>query len=441
MVSFKVFEDEIYYDEGSAAFSFTSTFPDNYAILPDVDELLRLSPKPTSYAFCLNIIDSCNLSCDYCFNVIKSGKSISDKSAIVSLERLFSLFPDGEKYFVDLSGKGEPLLALKQVLEIANWCHKKQDAIRKEILVQFVCNGTLLRPEIADLLQRKGILFGVSLDGDEFTHDAHRKDKNGNPTFKSILRNVTAIKHRDYVGCAGTITNDVFPLLETINALLPIFRTISFRPVRGDMRIGKESVLRWIKEYERLAKSMHKDGLAGDDRVFLALMNGDDYFGRFLCRAFGGQVVLNRCDGGVSRFSVDLDGSIYRCPAATKEDKRILDDLRYAASDEFTKQARACAKCTFKYLCGGECPVELERLGEPWNPMCELTKRMIVIANWLELRIALDRPSMHERLSRFVEEKSARSRKDPVLELFLAHHSHLSFTEGKRLFDQKHKRY
>ncbi len=363
------------------------------------------------------------------------------ESAITHLNLLFSLFPEGEKYFVDLSGKGEPLLALGDILRLADWCHRKQDEIGKEILVQFVCNGTLLSSLVAETLQKHGILFGVSLDGYKSTHDAHRKTKEGKPTFDWIIKNVSVIEHRDYVGCAGTITRDVFPLLETIRSLMPLFKTISFRPARGDMRIDSESAKRWQEEYERLAYALYEDSLEGDDSMFLTLMNGDDYFGRFLCRAFGGQIVLNRCDGGISRFSIDTNGAIYACPADSEGGFPIDGDLRQAARAEFERQSFACLDCPFKFLCGGECPIELRRIGKPWKPMCDLKQKMIVLANWLELRLAIDRPEMHERLKLFVEEKMSRYRKDPELERFMKGHTNLSFTEAKRLFDELNKRY
>ena len=43
--------------------------------------------------------------------------------------------------------------------------------------MQLVSNGTLLNPIIIDILQKNGILFGVSLDGNELIHDKLRKSK------------------------------------------------------------------------------------------------------------------------------------------------------------------------------------------------------------------------------------------------------------------------
>ena len=70
--------------------------------------------QTASVTFCLNLSDACNLACDYCFNGEKTGVSISVADCITFLDGCFSRFPNKEKYFVDLSGKGEPLFFLAQ---------------------------------------------------------------------------------------------------------------------------------------------------------------------------------------------------------------------------------------------------------------------------------------------------------------------------------------
>ena len=63
-----------------------------------------------------------------------------------------------------------------------------------EILVSFVSNGTLLTKEIAKILQNKGVLFGVSLDGNKYVHDLHRKNIKGEKTYDSIITNIESIE-------------------------------------------------------------------------------------------------------------------------------------------------------------------------------------------------------------------------------------------------------
>ncbi len=91
--------------------------------------------KPAYYVFCLSIVDACNLDCEYCFNKRKTGRVMSFSQAKRFLERLFIAHPDGEKYFVDLSGDGKPLLALDLILKIAD--------CGKEVVMEFFRGGRL----------------------------------------------------------------------------------------------------------------------------------------------------------------------------------------------------------------------------------------------------------------------------------------------------------
>jgi len=392
--------------------------------------------EPTSYSFCLSVSDACNLACDYCFNKGKSGRTMGAEEAIAHLERLFRLHPDCEKYFVDLSGSGEPLLALKTVLTVAKWCKAKQDEIRREVLPQFVCNGTLLSPEVAKVLQSNGILFGVSLDGDERNHDSHRKSASGKATFKEIMANVSAIEHRQYVGVAVTLTDDAFPLRQTAEDLLKTFSTISFRPARGAFGSDPSALEAWLREYDILAESLLQDASNGRKDMFLALMNGEDFLGRYLNRAFGGFRVNKRCDAGTSRVFVGMDDADYVCPAASCE------SLTIPAARPLPDAAEECRKCPFAPICGGECEILLSREGgRPNQSLCRYKRHLILLANFIERKAAEECPRLHDELAAFAKEKEARNREDPELRRFLDSRPGLSFTEGKRMFDENERRY
>jgi len=399
--------------------------------------------RPTSYTICLDISDACNLSCDYCFNKNKSGRLINPNEAIKALNVFFSCFPGGEKYFVDMSGKGEPLLALKTILTIAEWCHHKQDEIGREILPQFVCNGTLLTKEIADVLQSHGILFGISIDGAKRVHDAHRKTMEGKGTYDLAISHIANIENRDYIGCAATLTKNVFSLVGSIRTLSPYFKTISYRPVRGPDSFDLASERLWEIEYDRLTRELISEASENNDSTFLRLMNGEDYFGRFLCRAFGNQRVFNRCDGGSTRFAYDIDGHVYPCPASSEEGElAISNPSADFVKETLAQQANACLGCDFKFICGGECPLEKRQNGgKPNHVLCLFRQHLILLAFYIEETCFHINNKLFWELYSFVNEKNAREREDPKLRDFLNKHPNLTFTKGKLAFDESNKRY
>ncbi len=439
IIEFSALGKTIYYDKESTFFSLirpTDEELESFVSIPPIDKIMN-TVKPTAYTFCIDVSDACNLRCDYCFNKNKSGKLIDSKIAISYLEKMFDKYPNGEKYFVDMSGKGEPLLAINTILEIAAWCKKKQDEIKVEVLPQFVCNGTLLTPSIVKTLQDSGILFGISLDGNKYIHDKHRKDIFGGPTFEKIMDNIKKIEHREYIGCAATITNDVFPLVEAIDSLLPYFKTLSFRPARGMLGLDLESEKSWEDEYEKLGKRLLDDIKRDNQILFMAIMNGEDYFGRYLVRTVGSKRTFTRCDAATSRFAVDIDGKIYPCPACAENETFLLDENLFSV----TSQAKRCLDCAFKYFCGGECPLVLSINKGPSDANCKFRKKLIVVSMILAETMRIYNPRLLLSLNDFCTDKIRRLKKDPELYRYMEANPKLTFTEAKMAFDKIKRRY
>ncbi len=436
-------DNKLYFDDSTKKFSLS---PDGFShfhqVQPSIDEIIPYI-KPTSYSFCLEISNACNLSCDYCFNKNKNQTTLSLEKAIKQLDILFNIFSNGEKYFVDLSGKGEPLLNLKTIIGIAEYCHMKSDELRVEIIPMLVCNGTLLTPSAVKILQKHGILFGVSIDGNKIVHNSHRKTKLGHPTFDEITNNISLIEGREYVGCAATLTNDAFDLDESIFALSQTFKTLSYRFARGnDFAIDDKTSILWIKEYDKLASHLLLEAENGNLKQWFCLLNGDDYFGRFLSRAILKRKTINRCDGGISRFSIDENDKIYHCSAATcVKDLAITENLKEQAAQNLYKQAHQCEECLFKFYCGGECPIELKRLGHPNESMCALTKHIIELAFYLALTLEKECRNQYTSLVEFLNEKQNRFHINEELLEFIGKNPSLTFSEAKREFDALHKKY
>ena len=170
---------------------------------------------------------------------------------------------------------------------LSHYAKKKRDELDREVTVGLVCNGTLLSTTIVKRLQEMNILFGVSIDGCKNNHDTHRKDVDGNGTYDLIMKNVSNIKERKYLGCAVTITNDVFDINDAISDLKRFFETISIKPVRSSTNgIDQHSLPMWKNEYDKLEKRLEKEVEKKDFSTLFCLLNGDDYFGKFIFRSF-----------------------------------------------------------------------------------------------------------------------------------------------------------
>ena len=404
--------------------------------------------NPTSVTFCVNLSDSCNLACDYCFNYKKKNKSIVLEDALSFLETCFSTFPKKEKYYVDLSGKGEPLLFIDKILKIKEYCDRKSNELNREILVQFVCNGTLLETTIAEILQKNGILFGVSLDGDKKTHDKHRKTKDGNSTYELILNNVTSISHHEYVGAACTLTSDVFSLKESLVELSKTFNTVSYKPSRDcEFSINEKSIAPWLKSYDDLIEFLVEETSRGNLKYIKTLLNGDDYFGKYLKRVMLNQRSIVRCDAGLSRFTLDDNGFVYACPASFKIEKLKVGDKKHIDLDKsenlFREQIMkdGCCNCDFRNICGGECMVESYISKGINKTMCKYKSHLILLSIYFAKKVMDSNPQAFSDVREFCIEVDNRRRLDKSLALFLEKHPEYDFITGKRVYDAEEKKY
>ena len=446
----KILDKVIFINSSNANFSNDEKdlINDYYSLNFDLIKYQFENYQNSSATFCVNLSNACNLNCDYCFNDKKNGTSIDLDKIKKYLDTCFNYFPNKDKYFVDVSGKGEPLLFLDKILKIKEYCINISNRIGKEVLVSFVSNGTLLSTEIASVLQKNGILFGVSLDGNEYVHNLHRKTNKGEHTYQTIINNVKNIKHHEYVGAATTLTKDVFSLVDSIKELGEVFNTVGYKPARNCLEaFDSESINRWLVEYDRLTLFLLDECIKGNDKYIKILLNGDDYFGKFIKRILVGLKAHIRCDGGLSRVSLDDNDLVYICPSAFGNDDYVVGDINHIDLEKqrklFDEQISKsnCGNCSVKYFCGGECLIEKRLVNGNNALMCKYKKHLILLGMYFVLELVDKNYPMFVHIRQFAQSTLVRYQKDKELDKFLKEHPEYNFVEGKEIFDREYKKY
>lgn len=307
--------------------------------------------SPKTITMSLNISNKCNLKCKYCFNQCKDGRQLTFEQCRVFMDNVIEMHKTANRFIVDISGSGEPLLSLDLVLLIAEYCRKKSNEINREVLVMFASNGILLSNDISELLKKNNILYGISLDGLK-KDNKYRIDFNNKNCFKKVMSNVKQIKNLDYVGVAVTLHSETQNLVRIVKKLSIYFSTISIKPVRNNFNYGlnENNIEGVISNYYNLCNFLLRQTIYKKNLKYIkALLNGDDYFGRYIYRIIMNQTVSSRCDIGFSRYSLGIDGEVYGCPALVGIKKvsleRKLDVLR----------SKECDNCYIRHICGGEC--------------------------------------------------------------------------------------
>jgi uncharacterized protein len=143
----------------------------------------------------------CNLNCRYCY----SGQSFEEGTAPRKIEyRLLEIFlrqymeyvADAHQANLSWQG-GEPTLAgldfFRRVVALEARFARPPTTLSNSIQT----NGVLINDEWAEFLAQYDFLVGVSLDGQEALHNAERKDRAGQGTFRRVMAGIEALRrHR-----------------------------------------------------------------------------------------------------------------------------------------------------------------------------------------------------------------------------------------------------
>ncbi|MFH0766520.1 MAG: SPASM domain-containing protein [Bacillota bacterium] len=333
---------------------------------------------------------------------------------------------------------------------------KKSGETRREVLPMLVTNGTLLSLDTVDKLRKAGVLFGVSIDGIKRAHDLNRIDYRGLGTHKTILKNIKKIKDRTLLGAAVTLTDSNKDLVQTMKHLIKYFPAISIKPVRstnGKGGICEDNIKEIKDEYSKLCLFLVKKTLEGDLSYISALLNGDDYLGKFILRVILNQKVQTRCDAGLGRYSLAADGKIYTCPAAIDINELEIGNLKTGIDTQKQKtiwkvlsERNKCDQCIAKHVCGGECMITSYyahgKIDELDLIMCDLKRHLFSSAIKFKFAIALQNEEIYETLMNGCIEKVNRFKEDEELKrVLLQSKAKYTFTELKTIKDNNLTQY
>lgn len=173
----------------------------------DVHALRERGWKPAPFGqFLFKVASRCNLDCDYCYIYHLNDTSWQRKPRFMSDEvldqglrrvREHAAAHGLERVSLVLHG-GEPLLA--GVEFIRRFTGRARAALAGVSTCRFTVqsNGTLVTPEVLDLLVAEDVVIGISLDGDRATNDLHRLDRKGNSSYERVAAALALLRRPEY---------------------------------------------------------------------------------------------------------------------------------------------------------------------------------------------------------------------------------------------------
>jgi uncharacterized protein len=373
--------------EGSRLFATTSSFYDalangdegaitqlrGMAATPQLRSSKMRPRQPT--ALSLNIAQSCNLACVYCYadqgRFGGSPRIMTEPVAFAAIDA-FLANSDGAPLTLGFIG-GEPFLAR----DLLHACVRRAAIAAAghglDLRFSVTTNGTLLTEDDRILLRQHPFAVTVSIDGGRSVHDRQRPDRAGHGSFAAVLAGVGPLLRepdRARLSARVTIGRDNLGVAERIAELTHLgFRDVGVSPLRtapdpslilreGDWRHFLGAMIEAADiEWQRV-----REGAAPRfANLWIALKE-----------IHRGSAKPLPCGAALSYVSLDVEGRYHTCHRTIGDARFALGSLATGLDDaareaflsaRLVDRQEPCRECWARYLCGGGCHAEVVSAG------------------------------------------------------------------------------
>ncbi|WP_130808275.1 radical SAM/SPASM domain-containing protein [Senegalia massiliensis] len=317
------------------------------------------------YTVALNLINKCNLTCEYCFanqgNYDNPNQRMSFEVAKKSIDlTLESVIKNKHDEIRIAFFGGEPMLEFELIKQIVHYVNTKVPiTVTPTYLI--TTNGTIMDEEISNFFQKNNFIVTISIDGDQETHDFYRKFNSGKGSYQSVRNCINILIDKVPIIGRITVNHNNFDIHNHVEHLVSLgFKEITFA---YDYNIYHNTFNKFTSSIDTLMKNYISDI---KNRKYYNLTN----ITSVLLAIALNLKTKSHCSAGKSYLSVSSEGNIYKCPRFTGVEKhsfgkidtnqltqieseiRMFDDsLQTSVADRDGN----CNYCTFIYLCGGMC--------------------------------------------------------------------------------------
>lgn len=323
----------------------------------------------------------CNMRCKYCYYLDKAAlydyrQPQMDEALLENYIRA-NIEGNNSPVIAFAWHGGEPLLAGKEFFRKAVALQQRY-AEGRTVENSIQTNGLLVDDEWCAIFRDNNFLVGVSIDGPESIHDAHRVDAGGNPTFARVMKGIERLyRNRVEYNTLTTINihsegrgAEVYNFLRQISVFmqfLPVTELLCDGRVQSPENQGAD-IAPWSVSAKGFGQFMCD--------IFDVWVKND--VGRRYVQLFDATLALmvgvqpsvcSLCETCGSGLTVEHNGDVYCCDHFVYPEYKIgnihtdrLADLAYCDRQfEFGVAKRAllpreCRHCKFYNLCHGECP-------------------------------------------------------------------------------------
>jgi uncharacterized protein len=338
-----------------------TTYYQEKKLLMSLKEITKDRQFQSLYLICST---SCNLDCDYCFyrssisNSLKHKQMMSFDVAKKSLDDFKEIVVHNVKddnYWQQITFYGgEPLLN-KEMLYLSIPYSYKLFGDETNLVIN--TNAVLLDDGDIELFKDNNVEVQVSLDGDKYFHNLHRKTYYGKPTYSIVLNNIkkllnNGVKVLPMITATDDNVNDFSKILYSIINELKITDYAVNILITKSFNISNDYAGKLATE---MLKAYESFGHIANDYVFVELYN----------KLLGIDKTISKNSCGSSRkITVFPNGKVYACQAMEKVKENAMGTI----NDEFISDSNwdcwrnrsrfdnpECLNCECVMSCGGGC--------------------------------------------------------------------------------------
>ena len=372
-------------------------------LVKDETEKARLVDRLTLRTIALNLTNTCNFNCRYCFanhgQYDQPGLEMTEKIAQKAVTLLFkNVTLNHQKRVAIAFFGGEPLLKWDLIQKIVNFAEKSKP-LRVKLRFLLTTNASLLDKEKAKYLKKHQFSVMVSLDGPRESHDCNRKLATGKGTYNLILPKILEANKLIPLTFRATITNNNLDLVKIVRHFKKLGAKMITFGLDND-HLKNENYAEIERFYRQLAKMYYQDIRQGK---YYEITNFTEIILQLVFR----ERKVSHCNAGLSYLGVAADGSLYKCPRFTgKADHKFgeVDDAKKMISRQRIFRADLgnnagtrntyCFSCPFVFLCGGLCHYDLSQKGKDDTEIifeqCQLRKAIYIEVMKIYVKLPLE---------------------------------------------------
>lgn len=327
----------------------------------------------------LYLTDYCNFECTYCYEGnTKENEFISKDTLYKAIDFIVDNNTDEIIYLTFLGG--EPLLNKRGLFNSIDYINENYP--NHKFVYKITTNGVYLDKEVINFLKENNFIVSLSIDGDRYTHNLNRREKNGKDLYDEILKKLKLL--------LSIIPDANIRMTVTPNNIKFFYNNIKFLVGLGVDRIytGINDSAVWstddVNELDKqmdLLDNYYLSEIAPSENKIINLY--DFKIGTFLVRR-----TAKYCSAGSSsHIIINSRGEIYPCSLVTNNEEwkigtvftGIDSSKLYNTKRNHVLKESKCKNCEINFACpGGKCGFlnynQTGVLNIPGSYMCSLWK-------------------------------------------------------------------